>query len=181
MKRRLTFLAKFFGAGCITIMAILTLSILGLIAFFSFGYSPEYSLNGVRCIEIDNEIEYFQESSEFNIPNNAEVILSCDDHSGFNWDGEYYFVFDTTPQRAASYLEETPWDATWQQGPVPEVIRDNIALTDWADEQFESANIWYLAENNSRPNTSLYERWWNGRILVVNLESGRVYYTKWDF
>ena len=175
MKEKLVFTAKFFGVGCISSLVLL---FVGLVVLFKFGDNSEYSLNGVRCLEIDNEIDYFQESSEFDFPDGAEIILSCDDHSGFHWDGEYYFVFDTTPQQAMTYLDSTPWDADWQQGPVPEDVYDNLGLASWANEQFKSPDIWYLAENNSPPNTSVYEKWWNGRVLLVEPATGRVFYSK---
>lgn len=165
-----------------TLLAIaLSIWAIVLLYFEFWRPPPKVSLNGVRCREIENEADYFQQSAEVSLPKEAEIVLSCDDHSGFHQDGEYYVVFDTTTEAASMYLNTPLWGEEWQQGPVPEVIRDNLGLSKWEGAAFDSDRIHYVAVNQSRQNTSLYERWWNGRLLVVDVNNRRVFYSKWDF
>ena len=137
---------------------------------------PERSLNDVRCLEIEDEAQHFYESSEFEMPANAQIVLSCDDHNGFHWDGEYYVVFDTTAEVIEAYLESSLWNAKWQNGVVPEEISSNTALSNWDRSTFTSSEVWYLAENR---NTML--PFHNGRLLVILPNENRVFYSQWDF
>lgn len=161
--------------------ALLSAVMLLLLLFSQFGESSETSLNGVRCLEIEDEALYFGESSGVTLPEDAQILLSCDDHSSFHWDGEYYFVFDTSPEEARAYLETSLWNENWQEGPVPEVIQRRTGLSDWAEGRFNSTEVWYVAENRSPGASDFYERWWNGRAMIIDPENGRVFYTVWDF
>lgn len=136
----------------------------------------EQSLNGVRCLEIEDEAQYFYESSGFQLPANAQIILSCDDHSGFHWDGEYYIVFDTTAEEIKKYLETSLWGTTWKKGSVPQQISFHTGLSRWEGSKFNSSSIWYLAENQ---NTNI--PFHNGRLMVIDPEKNRILYSEWDF
>lgn len=136
----------------------------------------ELSLNNVRCLEIQNQAQHFYESSEFQLPEDAQIILSCDDHSGFHWEGEYYIVFETTAQNINAYLETSPWGNQWQNGAVPELIRSRIALSRWQDSSFNSPNLRYLVESSA---TEEYPG--NGRLMVIDSEKNRVFYTEWNY
>jgi hypothetical protein len=72
------------------------------------------------------------------MPQDAQIILSCDDHSGFHWEGEYYIVFDTATRDIATYLETSAWQTQWQRGEVPDDISSQIALSRWEESNFDS-------------------------------------------
>ena len=161
--------------------ATLSIAVPTLLLLSQFGESSEISSYGVRCLEIEDESGYFRESSGAELPENIHILFSCDDHSDFHWDGEYYFVFETSPAEAKAYLEVPLWNEEWQRGPLPEVIQRNTGLSHWAGEPLKGTEIWYVAENRSPWVSYFYKRWWNGRALIVDPETGRVYYMEWDF
>jgi hypothetical protein len=134
------------------------------------------SLNGTECLEIDDERKHFYESSGFRLPADAEIVLSCDDHGGFHGDGEYYLVFDVTEQDIQSYLQTSFWNQEWQRGAVPKEVSFHTALSKWANNTFNSSQIWYIAENR---NTMI--PFHNGRLMLIDTRINRVFYSQWDF
>ncbi|HEY9641540.1 MAG TPA: hypothetical protein V6C57_13715 [Coleofasciculaceae cyanobacterium] len=138
--------------------------------------SSQQSLNGVRCLNIEDEAQYFYESSGYQLPTDAQIILSCDDHSGFHWDGEYYIVFDTSNEKVKKYLETSLWNTTWKRGPIPQKISFHTGLSKWENSKFDSSSIWYLADDQ---NTLI--PFHNGRLMVINSEKNRILYSEWDF
>lgn len=148
-----------------------------IIGLCSCTRAPERrSFNNVRCLEIQNEAQRFYESSGFQLPPDAQIVLSCDDHSGFHWEGEYYIVFDTTSRNIATYLETSPWQIQWQQGKVPADISSQMALSQWEERNFDSSDLWYLVESRGTPSDS-----GNGRLMVIDPEENRVLYTEWNY
>jgi hypothetical protein len=116
------------------------------------------------------------ESSGFQLSSDARIVLSCDDHSGFHWEGEYYIVFDTDARNIATYLETSPWQVQWQRGKVPSNIRSDIALSQWEESDFNSSELWYLAQY-----TGTRLNFGSGRLMVINPERNRVFYTEWNY
>jgi hypothetical protein len=154
--------------------------VLASITVSSYSCSQEepgnQSFNGVRCLDIQDEAQHFHESSSFQMPRDAQIVLSCDDHSGFHWEGEYYIVFDTTARDIATYLESSPWQVQWQRGKIPDDIISRIALSRWKESNFDSSGLWYLLESRG---TQAYDS--NGRLMVINPEMNRVFYTEWNY
>lgn len=148
-----------------------------IVGLFSCSKEPERrSFNNVRCLEIQDEAQRFYESSGFQLPPDARIVLTCDDHSGFHWEGEYYIVFDTTARNIATYLETSPWQVQWQRGKVPDDIGSQIALSEWEESSFDSSDLWYLVESRgTRSNSG------NGRLMVIAPEENRVLYTEWNY
>lgn len=140
------------------------------------------SLNGVRCLDIEDESQYFYDSSEFKMPTNAEIVISCNDHSGFHRDGEYYVVFDTTNQYINNYLQSRLWEISWKRGPIPDTVTSKTGLYKKFLEDFQSPNVWYLVEDRfpvkeSQPANIFH----NGRLIMINPDKKRVFYSQWDF
>ena len=159
--------------GCLGLIALFVIGITGFVGYQKVvGQNDKirYSLNGVRCLEIENQAEAFYKSSGLKLPNNAQIIESCDDHSGFHWDGEYYLVFDTTSEEINKYLQTTPWNNQWQKQPVPHDISFRTGLTKIYADTFESSDIWYVTTGE-----------FNGKLMVIDTERNRVFYTQWDF
>jgi hypothetical protein len=130
-------------------------------------------------------------------PASAKVLAVDDDHGGFQGEGEFYLVFDASPETLKQWLARpAPWRATWQQGPVPHDIaghcgfgfRNGGTLDADAEARYAegwdhvralltSKNIWYVARE--RCCESL--RWHNGELLAVEPGTGRVWLSSWDF
>jgi len=163
-------------------LLLLGLVILRLIFPDCYIWKPyRESLNGVRCLEIQDEFKYFHEYSELKLPPNAEIFLSCDDHSSFHWDGEYYIVFDTTEKYINFYLETTPWGKNWKRGPVPDRIASITALSDEFPEIYNSKGVWYVAQDRDQTKESyFYNGFSNGRLIVIDPKNNRVFYSHWD-
>jgi len=173
----------FLSLGCIFLIGLVILRLLFPEWYIWKPYKE--SLNGVRCLAIEDEFQYFQEYSEFNLPPNAEIILSCDDHSSFHWDGEYYIVFDTTEKYINFYLETTPWRKNWKRGPVPDRIASITALSDEFPEIYNSREVWYVAQDRSQnrdqtKESYFYNGFFNGRLIVIDPKNNRVFYSHWD-
>lgn len=130
-------------------------------------------------------------------PTPAKVLAVDDDHGGFQGEGEFYLVFDASPATLKRWLAGPgPWQATWQQGPVPHDVaahcgfgfrsteaRDAAASRRYTQSWdhlrtlLSSKNIWYVARE--RCCESL--RWHNGELLAVDPGTGRVWLSSWDF
>lgn len=179
LNRYLLSFIKLSAMGC---FSLVVLSIIGITGFIGYqrvvgrDNEAEYSLNNVRCIEIANQAQVFYNSSGLELPSNAQIIKSCDDHGGFHGDGEYYVVFNTSKEEIDKYFQTNPWDSQWQKQPVPKDISSRTGLTEAYADIFESSDIWYIAtgEDGAIP-------YHNGKLMVVDLIKNRVFYSQWDF
>ena len=170
---------KLTAIGCFGLVMLFVIGIVGSIGYQKVAGQNDktkYSLNGVRCLEIENQAQAFLESSGLQLPTNAQIIESCDDHSGFHWDGEYYLVFNTTSEEIEKYLQTTPWNNQWQKQPVPSDISSNTGLSNVFADVFESNDIWYVA--TGKDGAIPYH---NGKLMVIDTERNRVFYSQWDF
>lgn len=177
--RYLLLFIKLTTLGCFGLIMLSAIGITGFIGYekvFGQNDKTNYSLNGVRCLEIENQFQTFSESSGLELPTNAQIIESCDDHSGFHWDGEYYLVFDTTSEEISKYLQITPWNNQWQKQPVPSEISSNTGLSNVFADVFESNDIWYAA--TGKDGAIPYH---NGKLIVIDPKQNRVFYSQWDF
>lgn len=182
MRNFIRYLLSFIRVTTLGCLGVVTLSAIAITGFIGYqkvvGQNEEtrYSLNGVRCLEIENQAQAFLESSGLKLPTNARIIESCDDHSGFHGDGEYYMVFDTTPEEINKYLQTTPWNNQWQKQPVPSDISFRTGLTKIYADTFESNDIWYVA--TGKDGAIPYH---NGKLMVIDPQLNRVFYSQWDF
>lgn len=167
-----TFLCCFLISGCAAKNLIFLVAIDGV----NTNENISFSLNNSECLEVESESQHFYESSGFHLPSNAQIILSCDDHGGFHNDGEYYLVFDTTPEAISTYLNSPAWSTTWQNGIIPQEIGSRTALSRWNPGVFSSLEVSYIVENR---NTIL--PFHNGRLMIIDLSNSRVYYSQWDY
>lgn len=173
----LKFVIKFLIVSCLSISGLLIVVVFIIMNFSQLkswytGEPIQKSLNGFRCLHIEDEFEYFHESSEIMMPLDANIILSCDDHGGFHWEGEYYIVFSTSNENISSYLDVSLWDLSWSKGPVPEDIR-HTALADNFSDIFESSEIFYVVQG--------HHQFYNGRLMVIDPSQSKVFYSQWDF
>lgn len=179
LTRYLLSFIKLVGLGCFGLVALSVLGITGFVGYQTVAgqdNEAEYSLNGAKCLEIENQAQAFYKSSGLKLPEDAQIIESCDDHGGFHGDGEYYLVFDTTPEEISKYLKTTPWNNQWQQQPVPSSISSRTGLTEIAAATFESSDIWYVA--TGKDGAIPYH---NGKLIAIDPQKNRVFYSQWDF
>ena len=170
---------KLSALGCFGLVALSVIGITGFVGYHTVAGQDdevEYSLNGGKCLEIENQAQAFYQSSGLKLPSDVQIIESCDDHGGFHGDGEYYLVFDTSEKQISEYLKATPWNSQWQQQPVPREISSRTGLEEIAADTFESSNIWYVATGKDA--TIPYH---NGKLMVIDPQNNRVFYSQWDF
>ena len=176
MRNLKQYLLSFIKLSALCCFGLVALSVAGITGFIGYqrvvgqDNEAEYSLNDVRCLKIENQAQAFYKSSGLKLPSDAQIIESCDDHSGFHWDGEYYIVFDTSKEEIDKYLQTNPWDSRWQNKPVPKDISFRTGLTDVYANIFESSDVWYITTGES-----------NGKLMVIDPNNNRVFYSQWDF
>ncbi len=134
-------------------------------------------------------VERFESITGLEYPEDA-VVVSVGEDRGFNGDGEYYLVFKTSRQVIDDYLDQRLFKmAPWSRGPLPKEIRifpifgtdgyrDDDALTRLFDRRdvFYSAVRWAGKEGWSGKGLN----WANGRILLVDQKSEKVWFSIWD-
>ena len=164
--RYLLSLVKLSALGCFGLVALSVVGITGLV-----GYQRVVGQdNEAECLEVKNEAQAFNESSGLKLPDDAQIIESCDNHGGFHGDGEYYIVFDTSKEKIDKYLQTNPWESQWQKQPVPQDISFRTGLTEIYANIFESSDVWYVTTGES-----------NGKLMVIDPSKNRVFYSQWDF
>lgn len=121
----------------------------------------------------------------------------------FPHEGEYSLVFSTTSKQINYWItNESPWGKEWKDGPIPHHIMNcNFGLggvgmyirTDSngkVDTVYTNKNkiYWFLTEKNFKyvseefccPNDSNL-RYHNGRLLILEIDSNKVWYSNWDY
>jgi hypothetical protein len=116
-------------------------------------------------------------------PASARVVAAGDSHSdggsgslsGFGpgiLDGTLYIVFDADPAVIAKWLSNAPpWGDAWKDGAVPDLIASNFK-----NEFTLPARVRYAALNRSTVGPSF----WDGQLIAVDVQIGRVWLVKWD-
>ena len=119
----------------------------------------------------------FNDATGFSLPATAKVVAAGDTHGGFHGDGELYLVFKTDPATVQKWLDSIPpWKQTeWLTGPVPGDISGHCM--DAPTTGMNSTTIKYVAEDFRLSSIE----WHNGRLLVLNPETGDVTLSWWDF
>ena len=168
--------------GCTGLVGLFILVLFSLYIMFPeldlwyFWKPVDYSLSGTKCRKIEDKFQYFYESSGFKMPANAELVLHCDGRGGFHGDGEYYSVLDVQSRQDIDYfLKTVPWDTSWQKGPIPDNIALYTALSDEFPDAFNSSRVLYMIEGTNFGKTLS-----NARLIVIDPQNNRVFYSEWD-
>jgi hypothetical protein len=116
----------------------------------------------------------------------AKVLSTGSDYGGFTGDGEFHLILECDPGTIERWLADHPFwgDSQWQRGPVPREIGFHCTFGNSASigccgeiqEVFNSSRVWYAARN--RCPTMPYHQ---GNLVVVDPESGRVWYSDWKW
>jgi hypothetical protein len=129
----------------------------------------------------------------------AKVITTGSDYGGFPADGEFYLILECDSGTIQRWLADRPfWGRSqWRRGPVPPEIgfhcqfgsSESMGCCTLADgskeysggsaeirEVLSSPRVWYAARD--RCPTIPYHQ---GNLLVVDPESGRVWYSDWKW
>jgi hypothetical protein len=131
-------------------------------------------------------------------PSMAKVIATGDNHGGFTGDGEFYLIIECDPATIQRWLTDHPfWVSQWRPGPVPPEIGFHChfgssemmgycTLPDGSQEYsggsaevrevLSSPHVWYAAKNRC-PSIPYHQ----GNLLVVDPESGKVWYSDWKW
>lgn len=132
-------------------------------------------------------------------PKVVSLIDTEDNHSVYNGDGEFYLIMECDPETTHRWLSSRPfWGLSqWHRGPVPAEIGFHChfgasetmgysTIPDGSEEYFggsaeirevlSSPKFWYAAEDKC-PSIPYHQ----GRLLVVDPESGRVWYSDWKW
>lgn len=175
-KRRLIF--WIFGCGPFIILCVLCAGVP-----FGFYDTP------LRHRGVTDPQGRFEEKTQLSWPSNSRVIAADDSH----WDGssgpvlafgpglldgEMHVIFDADPADLKTWLENAaPWGSTWNDGPVPEYI---LSKTEFPIE-VKSSSIKYATRERVGPQKrSPGFEFWDGELIVIDLEHGRVWLSSWD-
>ncbi len=127
-------------------------------------------------------------------PETAKIITTGDTY--FLGEGEFYLVFEVDQEVLETWLSNPPpWEGNeWKSGPVPQKIGYHttfgtsgtiIGGTEYiGDEQLvkllNSNSIWYVAKERCCSDRD-YLEFHNGNLLIIDLDSNRVWLSIWDF
>mgnify|MGYP000922310228 CR=1 FL=1 len=125
----------------------------------------------------------FTACTQITFPSSAKIIAVGDTHGGFHGDGEFYLVFDADESEIAGWLDQPPpWNQpAWLTGPVPYEISGHCLADATSSESarnlFKATITRYIAEDFQQASIP----WHNGHLLAIDIESGRVILSWWDF
>lgn len=134
-------------------------------------------------------------------PSTVRVVATGDNHGGFTGDGEFYLLLECDPATIRLWLEDRPFwgGSSWQRGPVPTQIGyhcqlgsqkslGSVTFPDGSKEYFggsaevrevlSSPRLWYAARDRCQSPDLPYHQ---GNLLIVDPESGRVWYSDWKW
>lgn len=126
---------------------------------------------------ISDPISEFTNATGLSLPSTSTVVNAADTHGGFHGDGELYLVFKTNLAIVEDWLTDVPpWkQKDWLAGPVPPEISSHCLHAPTTG--MNSAEVRYIAEDFKLSSIP----WHNGRLLVVNPNTGEVTLSWWDF
>lgn len=149
-----------------------------LIGLFGFDDIPE------RFREtVPNPGAEFTKYTGLPFPPSATIVEVGDTHGGFHGDGLFFLILDVDPAEVSAWLDQQPpWkQGSWLAGPVPEKLHRLLGVPQPVRaecvELMNSATVSYVAEDFQMSDIP----WHNGRVLVLDPESGRVILLWWDF
>lgn len=131
--------------------------------------------------KVENPAAEFSKYTSLTWPESASVVLVGDNHGGFHGDGEFFLVLDADRKTIEGWLSaQPPWGKPdWQDGAVPSDIVNHCRFGgEWTHSAaLSSSDIRYCAEDFKMASIP----WHNGRLLAINIKTGRVYLSWWDF
>lgn len=170
----------------VTVAGVTALALLVAAPMLAVAVTNRFELFG--CVDpfretVEDPGGEFTEYTNIPFPSSAKIIAVGDTHGGFHGDGEFYLVFDADIAEIASWLgQPPPWNQPeWLAGPVPyEIAGRCLADATWSESvkrHFEATTTKYVAVDSKQSSIP----WHNGQLLAINMETGRVVLSRWDF
>jgi len=172
---------------------VLTCVSTAFIFFYTRAVSKDFTLLRET---VENPGRDFKLYTGLDWSNTNEILEVGDTHTRFMGLGEFYLVFKTDEQTAAALMASSPHPgySDWEQGPIPRnigvfptygisrlkvesVSDDNVEYKGPAKltQLFESEKIWYVVKSDG-----LYKGYQNGRLLIIDVNTNTVWFSKWD-
>lgn len=192
--------AQRIGIAIILLVVILALGVLAIPIVFCVILADAEPLEFKSGPLIEDPETGFTQITGLEWPENPEVITLADTHDGFLGDGEFYLIFRTDKETLEEWLSNPPpWEnEEWKLGPVPPEIGSHasfgkgsmiIGSVGDGPYQYESEGelvdllksdkIWYVVKERCCGRDSLYFH--NGELLIIDLETQRVWLSSWDY
>ena len=145
---------------------------------------------------VENPGANFEEYTQLDWPEKAEVISVGDTHGGFNGDGEFYLVFKTDKTTITKYLNGlAAFEKSWQLGPITknigfqpqfgtggiDISRINNGPEEYSGDPQHidvvlSDEVYFSAKERCCESI----RWHNGSLLIIDPRLNKVWLSVWD-